>query len=37
MLMFVYNSVRNRPHPVTAPRPDFLAEPDVVALEPLPA
>jgi ectoine hydroxylase len=35
MLMFVYNSVRNLPHAVPVPRPDFLADPDVAALEPL--
>ncbi len=35
MLMFVYNGVHNRPRTVPEPRPAFLAEPDVAALEPL--
>ncbi|MEU8510899.1 phytanoyl-CoA dioxygenase family protein [Kitasatospora sp. NPDC048722] len=34
MLMFVYNSVANRPE-VTGLRPDFLADPEPVALQPI--
>ncbi|MQS10732.1 phytanoyl-CoA dioxygenase [Streptomyces kaniharaensis] len=34
MLMFVYNSVTNRPE-VTGRRPDFLADPEAVALQPI--
>lgn len=35
MLMFVYNAVSNRPRPVPQPRPAFLADPAVAALQPL--
>lgn len=35
MLMFVYNGVTNAPVPVPEPRPDFLADPHAVALQPL--
>ena len=35
MLIFVYNSVGNTPRPVANPRPAFLSEPDVSALQPL--
>jgi ectoine hydroxylase len=35
MLMFVYNGVGNSPHAVAEPRPAFLADPDIVALQPL--
>jgi ectoine hydroxylase len=35
MLMFVYNAVSNAPVPVPEPRPAFLADPDVVALQPI--
>lgn len=34
MLMFVYNAVGNRPHPVAEPRPAFLADPEAIALQP---
>lgn len=36
VLILVYNSVRNAPVGVSSPRPDFLAEPDTRALQPLP-
>jgi ectoine hydroxylase len=35
MLMFVYNSVSNSPRGIPEPRPDFLADPEAVALQPL--
>ncbi len=35
VLIFVYNSVSNSPHAVPSPRPPFLSEPDVIALQPL--
>jgi ectoine hydroxylase len=35
ILMFVYNGVRNGPRPVPEPRPAFLAEPDIVSLQPI--
>ncbi|MEE4542462.1 phytanoyl-CoA dioxygenase family protein [Streptomyces sp. V4-01] len=35
MLLFVYNSVSNSPQGIAEPRPDFLADPETVALQPL--